>query len=229
MSRDMRNCVRAACSILATACAALLVDSTEAAAQDYSSSAGWGGGYVQYAPFIEAGDDSPVDIGFGGTWVAVLQAEKWVAGWLGLRLGGLYSHGTVTLPTSNNRADLYGLETAALLRIIPPARERTMSAYLIGGGGIVWYGLGDGDDVLIEDSNVVYTPGESRQFAALGGAGIEVLTGIRALGEQIGVRVEGVDQMVLGRPFRPVGGSDPGMMHNMRLTLTLFTGIGNLF
>lgn len=214
-------------AVLAAACAALAAPSN-AAAQTYNASAGWGGGYVQYAPFIESGDDSPVDIGFGGTWVAVAQAEGWKGGWVGLRLGGFYSHGTVTLPTRNNRADVYGVETAALLRVIPPQENGMLSAYLIGGGGVTWFNLGEGDDVLIEGSNVIYSPDESRQFMALGGGGIEVLTGIRVTDGEIGVRLEGVDQMVLGRPFRPAEGSDPGMMHNIRATLTIFTGI-NLF
>jgi hypothetical protein len=210
---------------VAVAAGAVLMPSADAAAQLYDASAGWGGGYVQYQPFIESGDDSPVDIGYGGTWVAVVQAERWLAGWVGLRLGGFYSHGTVTLPTRDNRANVYGVETAALLRIVPPAERRYMSAYLIGGGGVTWFGLGEGDDVLIDGSNVVYSPGEARQFTALGGGGIELLTGIRVTDGEIGVRLEGVDQVVLGRPFRPVGGSDPGIMHNIRGTITLFTGI----
>jgi hypothetical protein len=219
----LRAPVRAA-AMMAAACAMLTVTS-DAAAQAYNASAGWGGGYVQYAPFIDSGDDSPVDIGFGGTWTAVAQAEGWKGNRLGLRLGGFYSHGTVTLPARNHRADAYGVETAALLRIIPPRENGSASAYLIGGGGVIWFGLGQGDDVLIEDSNVIYSPDEARQYMALGGGGIEVLTGIRVADGRIGVRLEGVDQMVLGRPFRPADGEDSGMMHNIRFTLTLFTGI----
>jgi hypothetical protein len=216
-------------AVLAAACTAFIPSS--AAAQNYDTSVGWGGGYVQYAPFIESGEDSPVDIGFGGTWIAGLQAEGWeLGGWLGVRLGGFYSHGTVTLPNRDIAADAWNLETTALVRIVPPAEHRSMTAYLIGGGGVTWFGLGDGDDeVLIEGSNVVYDPGETRQLAVLAGGGIEVLTGIRVTDGQIGVRLEGVDQMVLDHPFRPLGGSDPGMMHNIRATITLFAGVGTLF
>ncbi|HSK18047.1 MAG TPA: hypothetical protein VK912_02830 [Longimicrobiales bacterium] len=216
--------------ILAAACVALFRPA-EAAAQDYDTSVGWGGGYVQYAPFIESGEDSPVDIGFGGTWIAGLQAEGWdLGGWLGVRLGGSYSHGTITLPNRNIAADAWNLETTALVRIVPPAVHRSMTAYLIGGGGVTWFGFGEGDEeVLIEGSNVAYNPEDTRQLTVLGGAGIEMLTGIRVTDGQLGLRLEGVDQLILDHPFRPLDGSDPGSMHNIRATLTLFAGVGSLF
>jgi hypothetical protein len=209
--------------------AGALAAPTLAAGQNYDTSAGWGGGYVMYQPFIDAGEDSPVDIGFKDTWVALLQVETWQLNrWIGLRLGGYYSHGSVTLPTRNIDADAYGIETAALIRVVPPADNRFVTLYLIGGGGINWFGLGE-ESASIEDSNVEYRADDRRQFSALGGAGLEVMTGLRALDGEIGVRAEAVDQIMFKRPFRPVGGADPGMMHNLRFSLTLFAGVPSLF
>jgi hypothetical protein len=232
MMRDrkgvMRQRTRAACTALSVACALLLPAAVSA--QHYSTSAGWGGGYVMYAPFIDAGEDSPTDIGFNDTWVALLHAESWQFGrWIGLRLGGYYSHGTVTLPTRNIDAAAYGIETAALIRVVPPAENRFVSLYLIGGGGLNWYGLGEGGDAVVEGANVMYHRGDRRQWSVLGGGGLEVLTGFRALDGEIGVRAEAVDQIMMGRPFRPIGGADPGMMHNLRFSLTLFAGVPSLF
>lgn len=229
-SRSMRSSSPGVCAaVLAAACTALVAPAG-AAAQTYDISAGWGGGYVQYAPFVEAGDDTPRDVGFGGTWVALVQVEKWeLSHWLGLRLGGYYSHGTVTLPSSNNRAAAWGVETAALVRVVPPTDRTYVSAYLIGGGGMNWFDLGEGNNVPVPGSNLVYSQDDARQFTILGGGGIEVLTGFRVMDGEIGVRAEGVDHIVLDRPFRPAGGSSAGMMHNLRFTLTLFSGVPSLF
>lgn len=226
--KDAMTLTRMARALTMAAC--VLTMPTLAFAQNYDTSAGWGGGYLMYQPFVEAGDDTPVDIGFNDTWVALLQAETWQLNrWIGLRLGGYYSHGTVTLPTRDIDADAYGIETAALIRVIPPADDRFVSLYLIGGGGINWFGLGEGGSTVLEGSNVEYRSDERRQFSALGGAGLEVLTGLRALDGEIGVRAEAVDQILFDRPFRVVGGADPGMMHNLRFSLTLFAGVPSLF
>lgn len=211
----------------------LVVQAAAAHAQDYDTSIGWGGGYMQFAPFLEQGAASPRDIGIGATWVAVLNAESWKFNrWVGLRLGGFYSQGPVTYPTAEKDVSAYGVEAAALLRVVPPNPNTLMSAYLIGGGGLMWFALGESDDspvVPIAGTTAVYDERDRRQFMVMGGAGLEYLPGWRAFDGMIGLRFEAVDQISLSRPIRQIGGPDPDMMHNLRFSLTLFSGVPRLF
>lgn len=225
----MRASARGAGILLAVAAMGLSFP-FPACGQDYDVSAGWGGGYISYAPFVERGATSAQDIGMSATWVALLQAESWqLQRWVGVRLGGFYSRGTVTYPTAEKKSSVFGIETAALIRVIPPAPGRAGSAYLIGGGGLMWFELGEGPAVPIAGADVIYDPDERRQWMLLGGGGIELMTGLRALDGQIGVRLEAVDQIAMGRPFRDIGGADPELMHNLRFSVALFSGVPKLF
>jgi hypothetical protein len=76
---------------------------------------------------------------------------------------------------------------------------------------------------------VEYDSDESRQLVALGGGGIEVLTGLRVFDGEIGVRAEAIDNIMFDRPLRPVGAGSSDMMHNLRFTVTLFSGVPRLF
>jgi hypothetical protein len=217
---------RVACAARVTVVLAALLTAAQAGAQEYSSSLGWGGGYISFSPFVEQGEHSAKEIRLSPAWVAVLQGESWVLNrWLGLRLGGIYSRGTVTLPTAERSVAVYGLETAALLRILSPAAPRKATAYLVGGGGVLWYCLGQGGPVRIAGTGVLYDDGERRQFMALGGGGIELMPGLRGLDGPIGVRLEVVDQVMLEQPFRPLEGAGFGATHNPRLSITLFAGL----
>ena len=212
------------------AAASILGLSAPAHGQDYDMSAGWGGGYISYAPFVKQGTAAPADIGLGATWVALLQAETWhLRRWVGLRVGGFYSRGTVTYPTAQKQTSVYGAELAGLVRIIPPAPDRIGTVYLIGGGGLMWYQLGEGPTVPIADAGVTYNADDRRQWMLLGGGGIELMTGLTAFDGELGVRFEGVDQISLSRPFREIGGPDPDMMHNLRFSVMLFSGVPKLF
>lgn len=211
----------------------LLAQASHANAQDYDTSIGYGGGYLRFAPFVEQGSASPSDIGIAGSWVAVLQAETWKFNrWVGIRLGGFYSRGPVEYPTAEKDVSSYGAEVAALLRVVPPAENAMVSAYLIGGGGLMWFGLGENavaPVVPIAGTTVLYDERDRRQLMLLGGAGLEYTPGWRAFDGLIGVRLEAVDQISLSGPLRPIDGPDPDMMHNLRFTLTLFSGVPKLF
>lgn len=214
---------------LGLALLAVLLQPAVARAQHYDTSAGWGGGYFQFQPFVEAGEDAPEDLGFGGTWVAVVQAETWRFNrWVGARLGGFYSSGSIDYPAGDRQHSIYGLETALLLRVVPPNDLNFVTAYLIGGGGITWFDMG-GSDVVVPGAAVEYDSDESRQLVALGGGGIEVLTGLRVFDGEIGVRAEAIDNIMFDRPLRPVGAGSSDMMHNLRFTVTLFSGVPRLF
>jgi hypothetical protein len=216
-----------AAAVLAVAGA---VAPASAAAQAYDSSVGWGGGYISFAPFVEQGEHSPRDIGMGAAWVAMLQGESWqLDRWLGLRLAGFYSNATVAFPTADRSTSAYGLEAAALVRVVPPVAGRAASAYLIGGGGMLWFGLGGGGVVPIAGTDVIYDDRHRNQPMAMGGGGIEVMTGARMLDGGIGVRIEAVDQVTFRSPLRPADGQASGAMHNLRLSVTLFSGLPGLF
>ena len=220
-----------ACLWAAAVFALLAAGSTRAQAQDYDTSIGWGGGYLKFAPFVEQGASAPSDLGLGGTWVAVLQAESWKLNrWLGLRLGGFYSHGNVAYPTAEKDVSAYGAEAAVLLRIVPPAPQRTVSAYVLAGGGLTYFALGEGGGTVpIAGTNVLYDEGDARQWMGVAGGGLEFLTGITVYDGLIGVRAEAVDMMALSRPLREIGGGDPDPMHNLRFSVTVFSGVPKLF
>jgi hypothetical protein len=211
----------------------LIADVSAARAQGYDTSIAWGGGYMKFAPFVDQGAAAPSDIGIAGTWVALLQAETWKLNrWVGIRAGGFYSNGAVEYPTAEKNVSAYGGELAALLRVLPPRENQQFSLYLIGGGGLMWFGLGESDAspvVPIAGTSVVYDARDRRQFMVMGGGGLEVLSGITAFEGQLGVRVEVVDQVALSRPLRVIDGGDPDMMHNLRFSLTLFSGVPKLF
>jgi hypothetical protein len=224
---DMRMRVRFAASaiLMSTLCW-----TAPAAAQTYGTSAGWGGGFMSFAPFAEQGQFSPQEIGLSAPWVVLATAEGWqYGGWVGLRLGGSYSHGTVAFPTADRNISAWGLEAAALLRVLPPQEGRTASAYLIGGGGFMWFNLGEGGAVPIAGTNLIYDDADRRQPMALGGAGLEFMTNMRAFGDQVGVRVEAVDQVTFGSPLRPFDGADSGARHNLRVSIMLFSAVPGIF
>jgi hypothetical protein len=226
----MTACGRASLRALVLLAAVLAPAGVQA--QDYDMSAAWGGGVIQFAPFVESGSATDSEIGFGLTPVGVLHFENWMLDrWVGLRFGGFYSAGNVSYPTSSKTQSVWGLEGAALLRVAPAARSRMATAYLMAGGGVAWFEMGDGPaPIPIQGTNtVVYDPDDMRQWMALGGAGIEILPGWRAYDGTIGVRLEAVDQVMFGRPLSVEGGGDPGMMHNLRFSLTLFSGVPRLF
>ena len=228
MTLTGRGCVRAVMVLVALAA----LSGTPAHAQGYDTSAGWGGGYFQFAPFVESGNDTPRDIGFGGTWVAVLQAESWKAARrIGLRLGGYYSHGNVTFPAVSKRAATYGIEAAGLLRIAPAREGNSLNLYLIGGGGLMWFSMEDQDEdiIAIPGTSVVYDADEKLQPVALGGGGIEILPGLQLFDSPVGLRLEAVDNITFGSPFHPANSTDSEMRHNLRFTVTLFSGVEALF
>jgi hypothetical protein len=228
MTLTGRGGLRAA--VVLAALAAL--SSTPARAQDYDTSAGWGGGYIQFAPFVESGNATPSDIGFGGTWLAVLQAEAWKFDRrVGARLGGFYSHGSVSMPLGSKRAATFGLEATALLRVAAPRETNSLNAYLIGGGGVMWFSMEDRGETIIPISgtSVIYDADEARQFAALAGAGVEILPDWQLADATVGLRIEAIDYMTFGSPFRPVGSNASEMRHNPRVTVTIFSGVSRLF
>jgi hypothetical protein len=225
MITRIRSAASVAALMLATAFAA-----QDAAAQTYATSAGWGGGFMSFQPFAESGEHTPQEIGLSSSWVAVATAESWqLDSWLGLRLGGSFSRGAVAFPTADRTVSAWGLEGAALLRVMPPAEGRTATAYAIAGGGFMWFNLGAGAPVPIAGTGLIYDAGDRRQPMAMAGGGLEFMTSMRPFGEQLGIRVEGVDQVTFGSPLRPVGSSDSAARHNLRLSVTLFSTTPGIF
>jgi hypothetical protein len=209
---------------------ALAGTTTDAAAQAYATSAGWGGGFISFQPFIEQGEYSPQDIGMSSSWVAQVTAESWqLDRWVGLRLGGSFSRGAVTFPANDRTVTAWGLEAAALLRVVPPVEGRTASAYAIAGGGFMWFNLGAGGVAPIAGTGVIYDDRDRRSPVALAGGGLEFMTGLRFMDTDLGIRLEAVDQVSFGGPLTPLDGPRPGAMHNPRLSIMLFSGTPGIF
>jgi hypothetical protein len=219
-------------SALAFACLwlALAASPTDAAAQTYAASAGWGGGFISFQPFITQGEHSPQDIGLSSSWVAQATAESWqLDRWVGVRLGGTFSRGALAFPANDRTVTTWGLEAAALLRVVPPVEGRTASAYGIAGGGFMWFNMGAGGASPIAGTAVIYDDQDRRRPMALVGGGIEFMTGMRAMDNDVGIRIEGVNQVTFGGPLTPVDGPKPGAMHNPRISVMLFSGTAGIF
>lgn len=231
-SKHMRARMLAAFTATVVMAATAMLTPTTLPAQEYTTSVGWGGGYMQFAPFAEAGEHTPVDIGIDPTWVAVLQGESWhLDRWVGLRFGGMYSSGTLTYPNTTKTVSTWGLEAAGLLRAFRPQGSGTFSGslYLIGGGGLLWYGLGEGETVRIADTNLTYDDSDRRQLMAMGGAGLEILPGWQGFDGPMGIRIEAVAQHMFKQPLRPVGGGELDAAQHLRFSVTLFSGISGLY
>lgn len=228
----MNVCGRAGLRAAALLMAVMLLAPSPASAQDYDTSVAWGGGLIQFAPWVDAGGASPRDLGLGSGMTAVLHGETWHFNrWVGARLGGFYSRGTVEYPTANKNANAWGAEASGLVRVMPPAAERMVTAYLIGGGGLTWFTLGEGPHVapIAGTSTVIYSPDWRRLWTAHGGAGVEIMSGMRAFDGQLGVRIEAANMVTFNAPLRVEGATSPDPAHNLRVFVTLFSGVPRLF
>jgi hypothetical protein len=214
--------------------AALLVPAA-VAAQDYRYSAGYNAGAVYFtnlnpsAPTIEG--QAARDITLETTWVMGLQFEQWFgSGRLGARIEGAVTESNLEVPGRTPRdVGVWLADVSLLLRVLSADPENTVAPYIRGGVGLVGYGLGDGDVLNYLPAGAVYDGNDAARFSPIAGIGFDIMTGWRWDDEPIGFRIEATDHMALESPFRDFGtGERFGMIHNVRVTLGIFTGFGVL-
>ncbi len=206
----------------------LVVMAAPAAAQDYSSTVDYYGGAIFFGKWNGSGSGTFAMQPSAG-WVVGLQAEKWLgSGQLGLRFNTAYTKRPLSLPEGRDRNLAIGLgDVGLVLHLLPVSSGPTVAPYLSVGGGFVYYGLGAGEPILFPTANAKYEGGGHLEPAAAGAFGIDIPTGLRWDEDVVGVRLE-VGDHVTRSPLKPITGSDFSPVHNVRVLLGIFAGVGSL-
>jgi hypothetical protein len=198
------------------------------AQQDYRFGAGYNAGAAWFTSLNSgagAADDIELDLG----WLIGLQFEQWLgSGRVGVRLNGALTERPLQIPAGARDVGVWMLDADLMLRFAGADSTRKVNPFLSAGAGVVRYGLGRGDFVNFPEANAAYSGNDKPRFAAVGGLGIDFMTGWRWDGNPVGIRVEGVDHFVLKSPFEPLGGGDFSAIHNVRLVIGLFSGFGDV-
>ncbi len=228
----MRRTIRTLAAGAALAAAALL-SAAPAAAQDYPAAVGWGGGASIFTNLSDAG---PQDLKFETGWIANVHAERWLgSGRFGVKIGGAMTQRPLDVGSAFTVGDIrtWMGDVTALVRLASPSPYRTVAPYIGAGIGVVSYQLGEGPRVSIVQAGAEYSGHDENQFAAVGTVGFDILPGIR-WGihdvQEIGFRLEGVDRVALKSPFRGINnGSDFGPVHNLQVSLSIFSSMDWVF
>lgn len=214
---------------------AALVLPAAAAGQDHRYAAGYNAGGIYFTQLnpspgqVDGG--SARDLTMDPGWVIGLQFEKWFGGGrLGARVNGAITERGLEVPGRSPRDVGFWLADASvLLRILAPEAGRRVAPFLSAGVGAVQYRLGDGDVLNYVAAASVYDGNDAARFAVNGGLGFDIMTSLSWDGEPIGIRIEGTDHVALESPFRELATGDRyGLVHNVRVTLGVFTGFGVL-
>jgi hypothetical protein len=196
----------------------------QATAQEHSprTTVGWGVTLFSFSPFVEGlGEDGAGEVRLDNGVGARLYAHHWIAPWLGLQVDGGYARPDVVIPGQTARTDLWTVSGGATLR--PLGHPRPVAPYLMGGVGLVSYGLG-GPALRLEDDLILDT-GRTEQLMSQVGGGVDVALFEMADHHVLGLRVEAANMYVFGRPFRVADTSDPGGHGHWRITVGLHTSL----
>lgn len=206
----------------------LVMSAAPASAQNYSSTASYNAGAILFGKWNGTGSGRFALQPSAG-WVVGLQAEKWLgSGQLGLRFDGAYTKRPLSLPEGRDRNLAIGLgDIGLVLRLLPVSAKPAVTPYLSVGGGFVYYGLGAGAPILFPTANARYEGGNHLEPAAAGAFGFDIPTGLHWDEDDVGIRLE-VGDHVTRSPLKPISGSDFGLVHNMRVVLGIFAGVGSL-
>jgi hypothetical protein len=201
-----------------------------AAAQEAEVTIGYGGGYMQFGNFAEAGPQLSRDIRMTPGWVATVHADYWIgSGQVGLRGAALYTDRPLELPFSEEGHAVYGANADLLIRLLPVRPGRSVVPFLSAGGGILAFDLGSGSGTVGSDTNIFYDEDEQVQLVAVGGFGFDIYPGWELLDNELGLRIEGANHYMFSGPFRRADGSDPDPTHNWRVTLGLHSAVIRVF
>jgi len=219
--------------ICAAAAFALAFGAGSLAAQDYRTGVGYNAGGIWFSDLNsgatgEAGI-APAAIALDPGWIIGLQAEHWIgSGRIGGRLNGALTQRPLDLPGRDRDISVWMLDADLLLRLLPAEPDRVFNMFLSLGAGAVRYKLGSGDPVHFAAGDASHDGDDGPQLAAAGGVGFDFLTAWTWDRQPIGVRFEVVDHVSLESPLDPISGSDFSPVHNVRLVIGLFTGVGSL-
>jgi len=216
----LRRAVLASVSLLAVAAA-------PAAAQDHTTAAGYGGGFVTFGALNPgaAGAELMMDAG----WVVTAFGETWhsARGRVGARLNGAFTQRPLQVAGEAREINTWMADASLMLRLLPPRAGSGVAPFLSAGGGLIHYGLGTGAPVTYAEQGVVYRGDDQLQWTAVGGVGIDVVPGgFRLGGTPLGLRIEVADHVTLRSPFRGLeDDANLGPIHNIRFGASLI-GLG---
>jgi hypothetical protein len=204
----------------------LAVFAAPAGAQDHTTAAGYGVG------FLRPGDLNP---GAGGAglamdagWVITAFGEAWYAAGdqLGARVNGAFTNRPLQIGEDTREISTWMLDASLIARLLPPNEANVINPFLSVGGGLVSYGLGRGGELVFPEANVSYPGDDQVQWALVGGAGVDLTPrGLRLGATPLGIRLELADHVVLRSPFRGPDGERLGPIHNIRAGISLI-GLG---
>ena len=161
----------------------------------------------------------------GHTVVIVDRTDRWTPA----MNGALTERGLEVPGRSPRDIGFWLVDASGLLRILSPEPGRRVAPFLSAGVGLTQYRLGDGNVLSYIEAGSVYDGNDAPRFTAAGGLGFDIFTGWSWDGEPIGVRIEGTDHVALESPLRELDTGDRfGLVHNVRLTIGVFTGFGVL-
>lgn len=208
---------------------ALLATVAHAEAQQFRTAVGYGGGGVYVTP-LNAGGDGPSDeLLLDAGWITSAEIEHRVgSGWLGLRAHGGYTQRPFALEDRTLGINVWLADVGLVLRPFGPGPMRGISPFLSAGGGVVFYRFGRGDAVDLAAANARYPGDNERQWAAVAGVGIDVGPALDIQETPLGFRIEVADHIALQSPFDPIAGSPFAPVHNLRITVSLISMIGEL-
>lgn len=215
------------------AVALLIAAAAPASAQDYPAAVGWGGGMAKFSDLSTTG---PQDLQFESGWIVNAHVERWPGSQrIGLKLAGAMTERPLNVGTAFTVGNIrtWMTDLTVLLRLLPASAGNSVAPYIGGGIGLVSYQLGTGPRVAFTQASAEYSGHDENQFAAVATAGVDILPGIHwgFQGVQsIGFRLEGVDRIALNSPFEEAnGGGAFGPVHNLQISLSIFSGIDWLF
>ncbi len=201
-------------------------------AQDHRFGAGYNVGAIWFTPLnpqpgqtLAGGSASDIQIETG--WVIGLQFEQWFGGGrVGARVGGALTQLPLTAPDTTGRdAGLWLIDASVLLRFLPARPTTTVNAYIGAGVGIVQYQFGTRGIVVFDSANALYNGDTTPRVGATASFGFDIMTGLRWHDSPIGIRLEATDLYTRDSPMRRLSAPEQyGSVHNVRVTLGVFTG-----
>ncbi len=225
---------------LVAALALFALAAAPAAAQNYRASVGWHGGALWIgslnsgAEAIGGGEEGTpaVDIEPGVSWVAGVQYDRWYgSGILGLRLNGGFGQHQMEWSNGERDINVWLADASVVLRPMRPSRAgASVLPWVSLGVGGVRYGFGEGGATDFAEANATYTGSNQFQLAAVGGVGFDVATPWTFDYSPIFVRLQGSDHMAFESGLVETStGDEFDSVHNVRVSLGLYTGVGTLF
>lgn len=199
---------------------AALIMATPAAGQDFTASAGYGGGAISFGEFNAGGTGQALELDAG--WVVTGHIDYWAgSGRVGGRLNGAFTQRQFDAPIGSRDLSAWIVGADLLVRLLNPVPGRTVAPFLAAGVGFADYGLGKGQAILFPDADALYPGDSDRQFTVSGGVGIDIIPGFTIFGSPSGFRLEAIDHIALDSPFSPPGGGSFDPIHNVRVSLSI--------